>query len=128
MASDTQKAKSVLWYHESKSMVEVQKRFGTEFGRECPLPPPNFHIQVVVQWGYFTKREPHPTPSKRRTGRWSWGEFWAPFVRVPRILKLAAWRAEDTANSCEIVKVPQPPVATSDIASKTSSMEYIRCA
>jgi len=36
MASHDQKAKCVLWYHESKSVVIVQRRFRIEFGRKTP--------------------------------------------------------------------------------------------
>jgi hypothetical protein len=87
--------------------------------RNVPPPPQ----KKVPHTGRYSVRL--LAPQSWRTGRWSWGEFLAPFVRVPRISKLAARWAEDTANSCELDKVSQPPVATSDIAGKTSSLHIL---
>ncbi|PSN54811.1 hypothetical protein C0J52_02912 [Blattella germanica] len=45
MASDQEKAQCVLWYHETQSLITVQRNFRREYGR----PPPNYVLSVGTQ-------------------------------------------------------------------------------
>lgn len=54
MASHDQKAVCVLWYHESKSVVTVQRRFRIEFGIKTPTKVSGF--KLLHQAGSNCKR------------------------------------------------------------------------
>ena len=53
-ASHDQKAKCVLWYHESKSVVTVQRRFRIEFGIKTPTKVSG--CKLLTQAGSNCKR------------------------------------------------------------------------
>ena len=44
MASMQEKAQCVLWYHETKSPVTVQRKFGNEYGR------PQSDVKSIKAW------------------------------------------------------------------------------
>lgn len=122
MASDRQKAKSVLWYHESKYLVEVQ-RFGTEFGRECPPKCPHTGRCLVR----LLAPKENPPPLTVNDGPVA--EVGANFERLLFAFQEYQNQLPDgqkiTPTRVKVVKVSQQPAANSDIASKTSSLHIL---
>ena len=62
MASMQEKAQCVLWFHESRSPVTVQRQFRREYGRDPP------DVKSNKDW-YDKFKETGSVCDKRRSGR-----------------------------------------------------------
>ena len=75
MLTIQQKAQCVLWYHKSKSLTTVQRKFRYEFGQDLP------HINLIKRW-FKNFVETESILDRKRSGRPSINEETVDAVRV----------------------------------------------